>query len=573
MLFKEQLNIYIRQIGCNARQISEISELSTATLSRYRNGERIPEADSGTLVAVAKALAQLSSTTSSVLQEQQILDSFLACSDIHTADHESFRKRLNTLIDTLELSISELCKSTGYETSAFFRIRRGTRNPSDPVRLSQDIASYVTRECNNTGSIEKLDSLLSGYKEADMSQRFEGLFHWLLETDEKPVNDMDSFLKKLDSFDLNDFIASIHYEQMKVPTAPFQLPSSKYYYGLQEMMKSETDFLKATVLSRSSKDVIMYSDVPMEEMTNDPKFPKMWMLGMAMMLKKGLHLHMIHNVDRPMHEMMYGLESWIPMYMTGQVSPYYLKDTQNQIFHHLIKVSGSAALSGEAIRNHHIEGRYYLTNSKDEVAYFRQKAEYLLHQAKPLMEIFRLQDADAFHKVMEESYLESGKRRNILSAPSLFTMDHDCLKDILKENHMDEQTEKNILAYHLDLQRKMEHVLETDEITEELPYISDEEFQSNPPSLCLIDLFPDKDIHYTKQQYQDHLMMCRKYEKTHTNYHISFSRRAIFRNLQIFIIIGKYVIVSKNNSPVIHFVIHHPRLCTAIENFIPPMVE
>lgn len=79
-------------------------------------------------------------------------------------------------------------------------------------------------------------------------------------------------------------------------------------------------------------------------------------------------------------------------------------------------------------------------------------------------------------------------------------MDHDCLKAILKENHMDEQTEKNILAYYHDLQRKMEHVLETDEITEELPYISDEEFQSNPPSLCLTDLFPDKDIHCTKQQ-------------------------------------------------------------------------
>ncbi len=79
-------------------------------------------------------------------------------------------------------------------------------------------------------------------------------------------------------------------------------------------------------------------------------------------------------------------------------------------------------------------------------------------------------------------------------------MDHDCLKAILKENHMDEQTEKNILAYYHDLQRKMEHVLETDEITEELPYISDEEFQSNPPSLYLTDLFPDKDIHCTKQQ-------------------------------------------------------------------------
>ena len=42
MLFKDQLNIYMKELNCTAKQISEISELSAASLSRYRNGERIP---------------------------------------------------------------------------------------------------------------------------------------------------------------------------------------------------------------------------------------------------------------------------------------------------------------------------------------------------------------------------------------------------------------------------------------------------------------------------------------------------------------------------------------------------
>lgn len=573
MLFKDQLNIYMKELNCTAKQISEISELSAASLSRYRNGERIPETKSNTLNSIAKALAHLSSTTPAPLKEQDILDAFYACSDINTSDNESFRNKLNTLIDTLDLSINELCKSTGYESSAFFRIRRGTRNPSDPIRLGQDVSSYITRECTDNERIEKLNILISGYKDADMSERFECLFHWLMETDAKPVNDMESFLKKLDDFDLNDFITSIHYDDIKVPTAPFQIPSSKYYYGLQEMMKAEIDFLKATVLNRSQQDVIIYSDIPMEEMSKDPQFPKKWIFGMAVMLKKGLHLNMIHNIDRPMHEMMLGLEGWIPMYMTGQVTPYYLKDTQNQIFHHLLKVSGSAALNGDAIKNHHLEGRYHLTNNKEEVRYYRKKAEYLLEHAKPLMEIFRLADADEFRKVTDSSFMETGKRRNILSAPSLFTMDHEYLERMLNDNNVEETVKNKVLSHHLYLQKNMEHVVENNEIAEELPYISDEEFESNPPSLCISDLYPGKDIHYTKQQYQDHLAMCKEYEKTHANYHISLSRRAVFRNLQIFIVTGKYVIISKNNSPVIHFVIRHPRLCSAIENFIPPMID
>ena len=73
---------------------------------------------------------------------------------------------------------------------------------------------------------------------------------------------------------------------MKVPGVPFQFPTAKYYYGLEEMMASELHFLKATVLSRSKRPVIMYSDMPITEMAKDPDFPKKWMFGMALLLKK-----------------------------------------------------------------------------------------------------------------------------------------------------------------------------------------------------------------------------------------------------------------------------------------------
>ena len=56
-------------------------------------------------------------------------------------------------------------------------------------------------------------------------------------------------------------------------------------------MESELDFLKATVLSKSMHPVTMYSDMPMTEMAKDPDFPKKWMFGMAMLLRKGLHLN------------------------------------------------------------------------------------------------------------------------------------------------------------------------------------------------------------------------------------------------------------------------------------------
>ena len=58
--------------------------------------------------------------------------------------------------------------------------------------------------------------------------------------------------------------------------------------------------------------------------------------------------------------MMLGLESWIPIYMTGQISPYYLKEVKNSVYNHLNYVSGGAALTGECIKGAMIREKIYI---------------------------------------------------------------------------------------------------------------------------------------------------------------------------------------------------------------------
>ncbi len=123
------------------------------------------------------------------------------------------------------------------------------------------------------------------------------------------------------------------------------MPLSKTYYGTEEMKAAEIDFLKATALSKSKERVFMYSDMQMDDMAADMDFSKKYMFGLAAMLKKGLNLDVVHNLNRQFNELMLGLECWIPLYMTGQITPYYLKGVHNRIFCRLLNVSGSAALA------------------------------------------------------------------------------------------------------------------------------------------------------------------------------------------------------------------------------------
>lgn len=108
-----------------------------------------------------------------------------------------------------------------------------------------------------------------------------------------------------------------------VPSLPFRLPASRNYYGIEEMKQGELDFFKATALSKSRRPRFHVQRYAHGRYGGRSRLRiKNGGFGIAVALRKGLHLDIIHNIDRPFEEMMLGLESLIPIYMTGQVSPY-----------------------------------------------------------------------------------------------------------------------------------------------------------------------------------------------------------------------------------------------------------
>lgn len=508
---------------------------------------------------------------------ESVKTSFLACDDCITTDKERLRRNFNALISALNINLARLSQYTNYDTSSIFRIRNGSRNPGDSDRFAAAIASFVSRETRAASEISAVAELIGCDADEirDLPIRYARIKSWLLE---QPAQEAESgsvaeFLSKLDEFDLNEYIKIIRFNELKVPSVPFQLPSSRTYFGLKEMMESELDFLKATVLSKSASPVTMYSDMPMKEMAKDPEFPKKWMFGMAMMLKKGLHLNQIHNLDRSFDEMMLGLESWIPMYMTGQISPYYFKNAQNNIFLHFLKVSGVAALSGEAITGYHADGRYYLTKSKREMEYYQKRADEMLKNAYPLMDIYRSDRENERNTFLLADASKSGRRRSILSTPPLYTMSEGLLESILARHGVDAEQRETIRKYAAAQKKRVLSILEADTVEDEIPALTSADFSENSPMLQLSGIFCETDIPYNEAEYAAHLNETKDFAAQNPNYTVKQSSVHAFRNLQILIHEGQWVMVSKEKTPAIHFVIRHPKLRRAIENFVPPMTE
>ena len=578
MKFSEQLNEYIVQLSCMAKDICRLSGISAATLSRYRNGERVPELGTKPFEALCCALAQIAAEREVPgITADTVKETFVNCDDFISTDKELLRKNFNTLLSALNITLTQLCQYTNYDASAIFRIRNGSRRPSDADQFAGAIASFVAREMQTPPEIAAVAELVgtSPDKIYDLSVRYAKVKSWLLE---QPVQGQENdsvskFLSKLDAFDLNEYIQVIHFDELKVPSVPFQIPSSKTYFGLEEMMESELDFLKATVLSKSMAPVTMYSDMPIKEMAMDPAFPKKWMLGMALMLKKGLHLNQIHNLDRSFEEMMLGLESWIPMYMTGQISPYYFKNAQNNIFLHFLKVSGAAALSGEAIAGYHADGKYYLTKSKREVEYYQRRAEEMLKNAYPLMEIYRSEREPELGAFLLSDAGKVGKRRSILSTLPLYTISDELLERILARHGIVAAQKERIKKHAAAQKRRVERILISETIEDEIPTFQPGEFKEDPPVLELSEIFCDTDISYNEEEYAAHLRATKAIAEQNPNYTVKLSISHAFRNLQVLIHEGRWAMISKGKAPSIHFVVRHPKLRGAIESFVPPIME
>lgn len=576
MNFNDILNDCMQQVGCSARELCNKSGVSAAAISRYRSGERIPSRDSDTveklsvaLCAIAKDKALTDFTPEYYLERLTMADDYL------TVDSGQLLQNFDVLISALNISINRLCRHIHYDTSTIFRFRNGSRKLADPEKFAADVAGYIVRAMDSAQDRAILSELLGCGENIldDRSVCFEKVTEWLLSGKSTKKNPVSRFLNKFDEFDLNEYIKSIHFDEMKVPTAPFQVPTSKTYLGLKEMMESELDFLKATVFSKSMEPVTMYSNMPLDEMAKDPEFPKKWMLGMAMMLKKGLHLNQIHNVDRSAEEMMLGLEAYIPMYMTGQISPYYLKNSQNSVFLQLLKVSGAAALSGEAIAGYHEDGRYYLTKNKKEIQYYSRRAQQLLDSALPLMSIYGIDNVNELTAFLISDSQSDGKRRSILSTLPIYTMEEELLRGILQRNELTDIEIQNIMGYAAIRRRRIEAMLENVSMEVEISYLTETEFCEQVFSLDLSLNFCDKPVFYSYEEYLAHLKATERFAENHENYTLTKSTSQAFRNLQIHIHEGKWAMISKVKAPVIHFVIHHQKLVNAIENFIPPIKD
>lgn len=559
-MFKDVLNNYLNELKISSKELSLKSNISESVISRYRSGSRVPNEEQ--ILKLATSIYNISIVQNIDMYTKEIItETLLNSITKDDFDYDNFSENLNELINILKININEMSRYITFDSSHISRIRYGKAKPSDPIEFSNKICNYIVTKYSTDSKLKLLSILNCTNKDIEDNNKLFLLLHNWLTNNKTNKNYINDFLNNLDDFNLSDYIKVIKFDELKIPNIPFYRVKTKNYYGIEEMKNGELDFFKGTVLSKTMEDIFMCSDMPMEDMAKDTDFGKKWMFAIAMSLKKGLHLNIIHNLNRPFNEMMLGLESWIPIYMTGQISPYYFKDNKNNIYEQLNYVSGSCALTGECIKGNHDKGKYYLTGNNKEVEYYKEKARLLLKKANSLMDIYN--DFDNYQHFLVKDSKVNGNRKRFLSTLPLFTIKDELLIDILKRNNISEDDIKQIVKYKKIEENNIKNILKNNVINDNI-YILDDNDSLNFP---IENIFCNQKIKYNYDEYLKHLEMTKKYKND--NYKLNIVDNKTFKNITITIIENSHVIISKNSDPVIHFVIRHPKLVSAISNFNP----
>ena len=270
-------------------------------------------------------------------------------------------------------------------------------------KFIDDIGNIIVQNYQDYESKKKLATLFGCSLGAlDDDDKYKNHFvKWMTSEQSNNKEIINKFLSLLDRFDLNDYIGT-DFDKVKLPTSPIILKSNKSYYGPDGRKEAEAEFLKTTLLSKAKDPIYFYNDLPMLDAGKDETFKQNWIKAITMVLKKGLHLNIIHDVDRPLTEMILGLESWIPIYMTGSISPYYFQIPPSNFFNISCMASGSCILSGECLKDDLNSSRFYFSTKKEDIDFYNDKLKYMVEKAKPLMTIFKADDIDKYDEFINQ---------------------------------------------------------------------------------------------------------------------------------------------------------------------------
>ena len=396
-MLKDRVKTVIRSIGGTYVKISEHAGMAAANIGKLTNGSRIPARKSSTAYKLAAGIYGFSDaegkleTLCGVIgcdpaagkkRIRKALLDWLYEDVVVLDDHtEGFKQRLNDIMSVVGAGIPEICAETGSGHALLAAYCDGSKIPTRRSKYLMGVCESIYAHAKAGLVIEQVAEMIDIPPSALTDDNAALIIReWLIGRNENADAKAAASLIK----QMVDHISP----SLVLPDPSEFVPEDainedeELYTGISGLQRAVIRFL-GNAARTPGNELLLYSDQSMEWMQE--RFTLKWKALMLACLKSGVRIKMIHNIDREPSEMLFALQSWLPLYMTGQIEPFYRTDISGSRFRHTVFISGTDCIEGFCAAGSERNCVYHYTSGRERVAEVRRSYEKLTTEIKPLL--------------------------------------------------------------------------------------------------------------------------------------------------------------------------------------------
>lgn len=567
MDFPEKINLIMDELGADNVSIARYGGFDRTSLSRFRNGKRVPGASSRTAGMLVEGIYLYADNENSLEKlcsitegdprgtSEEIKDSvstwlYNGMQKVRPAKKaerksltlNAFSERLDAVMSIAGISNIQMSRLMNVDSSLISRYRAGVRTPRSNPELSEKLSDVLWHHLQKFQKKEDLAAVM----ECDAAELDrDSFFSWLCDFDSMQQGSYADVEKLMTAFDM-------HLSASGIPPVVLGGQSGEFtdergiYTGTEGLREAVIRFLGNAALSEA-KELWLYSDENMDWLTSDPDFRIKWMRLMVSCAKNGIRIRIIHNIDRGFDEMSGAIISWLPLYMTGMIESFYCKKPGGSRFAHSLYICpGYSAIEAFHVSGTEFSGIYHYHTEKELLDILSSEYEKLLSVSSPLISV-----APPMSGIKEGDRLVSV--RNTLSAVTM----SEALADSFGSDGF-----KAMWRLRRDV---FEGCLKDGYVYECVPLAPVETVLSGGvPVQALSD---GERLTYSPEQYKAHIRLIIDLLNRFPSYRFYMLEDTPFHNMTIVTGTG-FVKVASVLQPEFSIMMTHPALCRAFRDYI-----
>ena len=430
-MLSQRISTLFNTLGATNANIAAYAGLDPSNISRIKSGSRTPGPssttikkmiygiyiyadNSGTADLLAKTVMYNGTDFKNEYAEYILLWLYEGCAvkkkqekkSRENMPYNTYGKKLNSVMNIADVSNVRISRQLHIDVSTVSRFRNGVRSPKSNPKLANEICAFLFERIVRLNRLDTLLLLIGAPKDASKEEQYEMFKSWLCDfTQSDNRSRIEQLLESISTFSgttpplpvFSDVVSDTVLSDTKA-----------LYYGTNGFQNAVIRFL-ANVAENDAKEVLLYSDQPMNWITDSTDFYFKWSLLMRECIKHGTRIRIIHNIDRDFSEMTDAINAWLPLYMSGLVESYYCKKTKDNRFTHTLFICpGHACISAAHISGCETHGVYRYDTDSTIIGILSREYKKLLENSNPLVVI------DNREKIEKNVYC--GKNVTVLSS-------------------------------------------------------------------------------------------------------------------------------------------------------------